>query len=143
MFIFQIFFCLTSTYKQQQIEHLDDGLSFLHLRNIDHNLSGEIKCQIVSRSNPKIFNVHHTNLTVLPVPLSERYESIENFVENCSNKSSFVHDLTAYITKRPEDQTVLVGDSIQLEVEYIGVPEPTVRWMRAVSTADKVQLVLT
>lgn len=107
----------------------------IHLRNVDHNLSGEVKCRVVSRNNPKVFNVFHTSLTVLPLPISDRYESIENLVvESCdSNKSSFVHDLTAYITKRPDDITVLVGDSIQLDVEYVGVPEPTVNWMRAVS----------
>ena len=92
-----------------------------------------MKCRVVSRNNPKIFNVYHTSLTVLPLPISERYESIENLVET-SCDSSFVHDLTAYITKRPDDITVLVGDSIQLDVEYIGIPECTVNWMRAVST---------
>lgn len=117
----------------------------IHLRNVDHKLSGEVKCRVVSPNNPKIFNVYHTSLTVLPLPISERYESIENLVEqscDSSSKSSFVHDLTAYITKRPDDITVLVGDSIQLDVEYIGVPECTVHWMRAVSIyAKDVQLV--
>lgn len=108
----------------------------LHLFNVDHNLSGEVKCRVVCRNNPNIFNAYHTTLTVLPLPISERYESIENCVESSSNKSSLVHDLTAYITKRPDDQTVLVGDSIQLDVEYIGIPEPTVRWMRAVSVGN-------
>lgn len=118
----------------QQIEHLDDGLNVLHLLNVDHNLSGEVKCHAISCSNPKVYNVYHTSLTVLPIPISERYESIENYVESSSDKSnSFVHDLTAYITKRPDDQTVLVGDSIQLDVSYIGIPEPTARWLRAVS----------
>lgn len=113
--------------------------------NVDHNnLSGEVKCHVISRNNPKIFNVYHTTLTVLPVPISERYEPIEsvlecnknkskNFSDSKSKASSLVHDLTCFITKRPEDKTVLVGDSIELNVSYIGYPEPTVRWMRAVS----------
>jgi len=112
---------------------LDDGLNVLHLLNVDHNVSGEVKCRVARRNNPQIFNVYHTTLTVLPLPINERFESIEHIVESGSNKSSVVHDLTAYIIKRPDDQTVLVGDSIQLDVTYIGVPEPTVRWMRAVS----------
>lgn len=92
-----------------------------------------MKCCVVSRNNPKVFNVYHTSLTVLPLPISERHKSVENLVvENC-DKNSFVHDLTAYITKRPDDITVLVGESIQLDVEYVGDPEPTVNWMRAVS----------
>jgi hypothetical protein len=115
---------------------LDDGLNVLHLPNVDHSQSGEVKCRVVCRDNRKIFNVYHTSLTVLPLPVNQRYEAIENFVENCSNKSSLVHDLTAYITKPPDDQTVLVGDSIQLDVEYYGVPEPTVKWMRAVSVSN-------
>jgi hypothetical protein len=125
-----------------QIERSDDGLNVLHLSNVDHSQSGEVKCRVVCRDNRQIFNVYHTSLTVLPLPVTDRYEHIENFVENCSNKSSLVHDLTAYITKRPDDQTVLVGDSIQLDVEYYGVPEPTVRWMRAVSTHFLTQLVI-
>lgn len=119
----------------------------LHLLNVDHNLSGEVKCRVVNRNNRKIFNVYHTNLTVVPLPINERYEQIENFVESCSNKSSLVHDLSAYFTKRPDDRTVLVGDSIQLDVEYFGYPEPTVRWMRAVSSSmikiNAIQLVVT
>lgn len=110
----------------------------LHLLNVDHKSSGEVKCCVICPNNPIIFNVYHTSLTVLPLPISDRFEPVESFVESCSNKSSFVHDLTAYITKRPDDQTVLVGDSIQLDVEYCGVPEPTVRWMRAVSIEQNI-----
>jgi hypothetical protein len=106
----------------------------LHVLSVDHNISGEVKCRVVSCNNPQIFNVYHTSLTVLPVPINERYEPIETVFESGkSNKTSVVHDLTCFITKRPEDHTVLVGDSIELNVSYIGYPEPTVRWMRAVS----------
>lgn len=110
--------------------------------NVDHRHSGEVKCRVISRNNPKIFNVYHTSLTVLPVPFSERYEPIESVLENnCnnnskSNRSSIINDLdlSCFITKRPDDRTVLVGDSIELNVSYIGFPEPVVHWMRAVST---------
>ena len=105
----------------------------LQLLNVDHNLSGEVKCCVSCPNNPKVFNVYYTSLTVLPLPARERNETTKTIVENCNIRSSLVHDLTAYITKRPDDITVLVGDSIQLDVEYIGLPEPTVRWMRAVS----------
>lgn len=113
--------------------------------NVDHKLSGEVKCHVISPHNSKIFNVYHTSLTVLPVPISERYEPIESVLnsnnnkncsinENCSDsKNSLVHDVTCFITKRPDDKTVLVGDSIELNVSYIGYPEPSVRWYRAVS----------
>lgn len=122
----------------KKIERLEDGLNLLHVLSVDHNISGEVKCRVISRNNPQIFNVYHTNLTVLPVPINERYEPIESVLANNSNshsKSSLVHDLdvTCFITKRPEDKTVLVGDSIELNVSYIGYPAPTVRWMRAVS----------
>lgn len=131
--LFSSRFC-SARCRKRQIERSDDGLNVLHLLNVDHKISGEVKCRVACRNNPQIFNVYHTSLTVLPLPISERYGSIENVVaDTSSNKSSLVDDLTAYITKRPDDQTVLVGDSIQLNVEYVGVPEPTVRWMRAVS----------
>lgn len=119
---------------------MEDGLNVLHVLNIDHRHSGEVKCRAISRNNPKIYNVYHTSLTVLPVPISERYEPIESVLvtnSNRSNKSSVIHDidLTCFITKRPDDVTVLVGDSIELNVSYIGYPEPVVHWMRAVSTS--------
>ncbi|KAL7039652.1 hypothetical protein ACKWTF_000058 [Chironomus riparius] len=125
--------------KDYKIERLEDGLNVLHVLNVDHRQSGEIKCRVISCNNPKIFNVYHTSLTVLPVPISERYEPIESVLENnCnnnnkSNKSSEAHDLdlSCFITKRPEDRTVLVGDSIELNVSYIGYPDPKVHWMRA------------
>lgn len=101
--------------------------------NADHKLSGEVKCKAVCKDNRSIFNVYYTSLTVLPLPICERNKCIENIVEDRHSKSSLVHDLTAYITRRPEDLTVLVGASIQLDVEYVGAPDPTVRWMRAVS----------
>lgn len=107
--------------------------------NVDHRQSGEVKCRVISRNNPKIFNVYHTSLTVLPVPISERYEPIESVLENNFNNNSktnsIIHDLdlSCFITKRPEDRTVLVGDSIELNVSYIGYPDPDVHWMRAVS----------
>ena len=113
-----------------------DGLSVLHVFNVDHIVSGEVKCEARSPDNPKIFSVVYTSLSVLPLPLSERNKLIDDIVEEvCSDNDneSTVNDLTTYITKRPEDQTCLVGDSIQLEVEYVGAPEPSVRWMRAVS----------
>lgn len=135
------FFFWFFSFSRTQIERLEDGLNVLHVLNVDHGLSGEVKCHVTSRNNPKIFNVYHTTLTVLPVPISERYEPIESVLAssrvkgNCSESkaSSVVHDLSCFITKRPDDKTVLVGDSIELNVSYIGYPVPTVRWMRAVS----------
>lgn len=116
-----------------QIEKQRDGVNVLHLLDVDHNLSGEVKCSVFSRENPKIFNVYHTSLTVIPIPISDKYESIENLVENNNSNSNSIHDLTAYIIKGPDDCTVLIGDSIKLEVTFIGYPVPKVKWLRAVS----------
>ena len=119
-----------------QIEKQRDGVNVLHLLDVEHNLSGEVKCSVFSRENPKIFNVYHTSLTVIPIPISDKYESIENLVDldnSNSNSNSIIHDLTAYIIKGPDDCTVLIGDSIKLEVTFIGYPVPKVKWLRAVS----------
>lgn len=115
-----------------QIETQSGGVSVLHILGVDHSLSGEIKCSVYSREFPKIFNVYHTSLTVLPVPNSEKYESIEKLLDT-SNSSSILNDLPAYFIKGPADCTVLIGASITLEVTYVGVPEPKVKWLRAVS----------
>lgn len=39
----------------------------------------------------------------------------------------------AMLLKAPKNATALVGDRVLLKVTYIGQPEPTVRWTRAVS----------
>lgn len=106
-------------------------MSVLHILGVDHSLSGEIKCSVYSREFPKIFNVYHTSLTVLPVPNCEKYESIENVLETSDN-NGILNDLPAYFVKGPADCTVLIGASIALEATYVGVPEPKVKWLRAV-----------
>lgn len=116
-----------------QIESQPDGINVLHILGVEHNLSGEIKCTVYSSDNPKIFNVYHTNLTVLPLPVSEKYESIENLLDNNSNSSSVINDLPAYFVKGPDDCTILIGTSIQLEATFVGYPQPKVKWLRAVS----------
>ncbi|CRL00790.1 CLUMA_CG014043, isoform B [Clunio marinus] len=122
---------ITDDDKDFVIERLESGINLLHLLNVQHHLSGEVKCCATSAIDPRIFSVYHTNLTVLPLPLKQKSDRLETSLTNLENKSSLVHDLTAYITKRPDDLTVLVGDSIQLYVEFVGFPEPKVRWMRA------------
>jgi len=39
----------------------------------------------------------------------------------------------ARVTQGPKDATALRGDSVSLTALYSGFPEPTVRWLRAVS----------
>lgn len=42
-------------------------------------------------------------------------------------------DEPSMIVRGPQDTTALVGDRVLLKATYIGHPEPTVRWTRAVS----------
>lgn len=39
----------------------------------------------------------------------------------------------AMLLRAPQNATALVGDRVLLKVTYMGQPEPTVRWTRAVS----------
>lgn len=42
----------------------------------------------------------------------------------------------AMLLRGPQDATALVGDRVLLKAAYMGRPEPTVRWTRAVSVRE-------
>jgi len=42
-------------------------------------------------------------------------------------------DQRARLVRGPQDTTALVGDRVLLKATYVGHPEPTVRWTKAVS----------
>lgn len=42
-------------------------------------------------------------------------------------------DQRAKLVRGPQDTTALVGDRVLLKATYVGHPEPTVRWTKAVS----------
>lgn len=46
-----------------------------------------------------------------------------------------VHE-PAMILRGPQDTTALTGDRVLLKATYIGQPEPTIKWNRAVSTLN-------
>lgn len=50
-----------------------------------------------------------------------------------------VSDEPAMLVKKPEDVTALVGGRVLLKATYIGHPEPTVRWTKAVSLNFKIE----
>lgn len=64
-------------------------------------------------------------MTVLPIEQSDRILDLDTGTEQ--------PDIPAFITKGPEDCTVLVGGTVSLDVIYGGYPEPEIKWMRAVS----------
>lgn len=54
-------------------------------------------------------------------------------------------DQRARLVRGPQDTTALVGDRVLLKATYIGRPEPSVRWTKAVSwewTGQMVQVFL-
>jgi hypothetical protein len=102
--------------------------------------SGEIKCTSFLPTNPDNFAVCYTELVVLP-------NSLDNTTSHNSSSLSVSHhqhivlnnnskvDCTPYFVQKPEDCTTLVGEIVVLEAYIEGHPEPTVKWLRAVSVA--------
>jgi hypothetical protein len=48
----------------------------------------------------------------------------------------------AMLIRGPSDTTALRGDRVVLKATYVGVPQPVVRWLKAVSTLTFWQLLL-
>lgn len=106
-----------------QIERQSDGYTILHILGTEHKHSGEIKCTSFLESNPINSVTRYTELTVLPVEQTERILELDAGTEQ--------PDIPAYITRGPEDCTVLVGGTVALDIQFGGYPQPDVKWMRA------------
>lgn len=58
---------------------------------------------------------------------SEDEEAYEDMVDREEDEEA------AMVLRGPQDTTALVGERVLLKATYVGRPEPTVRWTRAVS----------
>lgn len=101
-----------------QVEQSDDGTSTIILRNIEHSLSGEVKCAVVNRQNRKVFNEFYANLTVLP-QLNDYSECNHTYFGLFSGVNSVIEDQSVYITKKPDDIKTTVGETIRIEVRFL------------------------
>jgi len=69
----------------------------------------------------------YTTLAVLPVAVPERIVALENYL------TEEKPDVPAYIIRGPDDCSVLIGGTVTLDVLFSGFPEPSVKWLKAVS----------
>lgn len=136
------------TYCWLQVEE-DGDVSILHITGVTHLDGGEVKCtaakQSKSASSAEAVSCS-TQLSVVPdLDLIGVFEgnscsaaSMEalNGVSSGVNGGVMVSEINepAMLLRKPQDTTALVGDRVLLKATYIGHPEPTVRWTRAVST---------
>lgn len=112
--------------KRFQIVEQPDDLQILNVLNVDCGQSGEIKCIAKCPNHQKVV---HTDLIVLPEPTVER----SDFEEDDDLCPDAYNNCPAYIIYGPQDCTALIGGTVILEVIHGGFPEPTIKWMRAVS----------
>lgn len=123
----------------EQVEKHPDGARLIHLLSIGFEHSGEIKCTAVTNDeHPSIAS--YSNLVVLP---------LTKYTQNGTTSSSVSTNLyrdkldqsPAHISKGPEDCVALIGGNVTLKVHYIGVPQPIVKWLLAVSKYSQFILV--
>lgn len=132
-----------------QVEEYDD-VSILHILGVRSDEAGTVECSASIASTKKnqfasdrctdtISARCGTELSVL------EQEQVGVGVENsscASEEASMDQDQEdevssggepAMLLRAPQNATALVGDRVLLKVTYMGHPEPTVRWTRAVS----------
>lgn len=130
-----------------QVEECAD-VSILHITSVSHLDAGEVKCRVYLPGQeqarvPDKFITCSAELKVVPAAI---YSNSQNMLQNvcdCLNnnggkstdREEVMCDLhrPARIVRGPQDVTALVGDRVLLKATYVGQPEPTVLWTRAVS----------
>lgn len=123
-----------------QVDRQADGLHLLHIFEVTAEQSGEVKC-VARCGNEQA--VCHTDLAVFP----EIYKAFDETNDDVDGDNALVpfdcqeldfdndpdNICPAYIICGPQDCTALIGGQVVLEVVYGGHPEPTIKWLKAVS----------
>ena len=132
-----------------QVEE-DGDVSIVHIVGVTHLDAGEVKCTATKQSTAGTAEVIscRTQLTVVPdldcLGAFEGYSGSAASMEASDSVPSGVHggggvmvvseiNEPAMLLRKPQDTTALVGDRVLLKATYMGHPEPTVRWTKAVS----------
>lgn len=116
----------------EQVENHPDGVRLIHLLSVGFEQSGEIKCTAVGSDEHPNGIASYSNLVVLP--LKKHTQNGTNSTSVSSNVCREELDqIPAHIYKGPEDCVALIGGNVTLRVNYIGIPQPIVKWFLAVS----------
>lgn len=136
-----------------QVEECAD-VSILHITSVSHLDAGEVKCRVYLPGQeqarvPDKFITCSAELKVVPEQINSNNHnnkftndcelSCENEIKSEEEDSvdmmcdDYQQQQPARVVRGPQDVTALVGDRVLLKATYVGQPEPTVLWTRAVS----------
>lgn len=106
-----------------------------------HLDAGKVKCTAATKTHsspangPEIITTCGAELTVLDSVCEDGYDSdtfMEALNEVPTNGTDPKTDQAPMLLRKPQDTTALVGDRVLLKATYLGHPEPTIRWTKAV-----------
>lgn len=122
-----------------QVEECAD-VSILHITSVSHLDAGEVKCRVYLPGQeqarvPDKFITCSAELKVVPdITNTNVFNKTEDLtINNHTSAKSEKMLCPAQIKRGPQDTTALVGDRVLLKATYVGQPEPSVLWTRAVS----------
>ena len=104
----------------------------LHIAPVELCDSGQVTCMARTSMSGDGECVARTELTVRDDDMFDE--------GSCSLQAEDI--APAMLMRGPSDTTALRGDRVVLKATYVGVPQPVVRWLKAVSKVTSWQLLL-
>jgi hypothetical protein len=112
----------------------DGDVHILHIAPVELCDSGQVTCVARTGMSGDGECVARTELTV------RDDDDMYDEEGSCCLQADDV--ASAMLIRGPSDTTALRGDRVVLKATYVGVPQPVVRWLKAVSTLTCWQLLL-
>ena len=104
----------------------ENGEFGLKLNDVFLADSGSYKCEV--------YNCYGDATSAGQLSVQEEQPFIDRSPFNSASVLSYNgHFTPAIVTEGPIDMIALRGDTVSLKVTYAGEPEPSIRWMKAVS----------
>ena len=103
----------------------DEDVHMLHIAPVELCDSGQVTCVARTGMSGDGECVARTELMVRDV------DDVYDEEGSCCMQSTDV--APAMLIRGPSDTTALRGDRVVLKATYVGVPQPVVRWLKAVS----------
>lgn len=135
---------IVSSTIYMQVEECAD-VSILHITSVSHLDAGEVKCRVYLPGQeqarvPDKFITCSAELKVLPEQINLNNRNLSEsicellYVNQMNSADCEMCDYqSSRIIRGPQDVAALVGDRVLLKATYVGQPEPTITWTRAVS----------